>query len=116
MRVDEILNRIIAINHAWKLSRDEFGAGNAITKALRDQKSSWQASLLRDFPDWSYLRVDTDNSTDEEVLFSVRLKDTIVIDGVRRNDAEHMPERIAKELFTVSEIEVLLKNVESLNV
>lgn len=116
MLVDEVLNRIIAINHAWKLSRDEFGSGNAITKALRDQKSSWQASLLRDFPDCSYLRVDQENSSADEVLFSVRLKEPIVIDGVRRTDAEHLPERIAKELFTRSEIQFLLKNIENINV
>jgi len=115
MTVDEILNRIITINHAWKLSREEFGSSNAITKALRDQKSSWQASLLRDYPDMSYLKVDTDNSFVDEVLYSVRLKKPIIINGVTRTDAEHLPERIAKELFLESEIEVLLKKNENIN-
>ncbi|QUM81402.1 hypothetical protein HWV01_14460 [Moritella sp. 5] len=116
MNVDEVLNRIITINHAWKLSREEFGSSNAITKALRDQKSSWQASLLRDYPEMSYLKVDTDNSTADEILYSVRLKRSIVIDGVTRTDAEHLPERIAKELFYELEIEALLKNNENIHV
>jgi hypothetical protein len=56
MKINNIIERIITLNHAWKLSRDKFGGNHAITESLRLQKSSWQATLLRDFPDAAYLR------------------------------------------------------------
>ena len=47
MKFEQIIERIIAINHAWKLARDDFGKNSPITISLREQKSSWQANLLR---------------------------------------------------------------------
>lgn len=49
MTINEIVELIIAINHAWKLAREKFGAQNPITLSLREQKSSWLASLIRSF-------------------------------------------------------------------
>ncbi|MGO1246549.1 MAG: hypothetical protein ACTHY5_06805 [Oceanisphaera sp.] len=113
MNFENIIERIITLNHAWKVARDDFGAKNAITQALRLQKSSWQATLLRDFPQQAFLRRDVENSTDEEVLFSVRLVNPATINGVVRRDAEHLPERIAQQLFHPQELVNLLK-LESL--
>ena len=109
MDINNLVERIITLNHAWKIARDDFGAKNAITQALRLQKSSWQATLLRDFPQQTYLRQDLENSTDEEVLFSVRLVSPATINGVVRRDAEHLPERIAQQLFHPQELLALLR-------
>lgn len=106
--IHNILHRIISLNHAWKIARDEFGAKNNITTALRRQKASWQASLLRYYPDAAYFKQDEDN-VDGEVLLSVRLATPITIEGFPRRDAEHMPLRIAKELFTTEELKSLTR-------
>ena len=106
--VDTIVERIICLNHAWKISRETFGAKHNITESLRWQKSSWQASLLRFHSDAAYLKYDEDN-LDGETLLSVRLTRTIEINGVLRRDAEHMPLRIAEELFSVDELETLIR-------
>tara|TARA_B100000446_G_C10239549_1_gene229008 strand:+ start:100 stop:492 length:393 start_codon:yes stop_codon:yes gene_type:complete len=108
LNIHNILNRIISLNHAWKIAREDFGARNNITTALRRQKASWQASLLRYYPDAAYFKQDEDNVDGEELL-SVRLSTPITIDGSLRNDAEHMPLRIAEELFTHEELASLIR-------
>ncbi|CCN34620.1 conserved hypothetical protein [Vibrio nigripulchritudo SO65] len=108
IRFDEILERIITINQAWKLSRDEFGNDFAATKSFRDTKSSLQATLLREFPEYVYLKVATDSDDHGEAMYSVRLKNSIRINDALRTDAEHLPIRIAEELFTPQELQNLL--------
>lgn len=109
MNINSILERIITINHAWKLAREEFGAQNLITLSLREQKSSWQATLLREFPEKVYLHFDQENSTPEDKLYSVRFKTPVQLATGVRNNAEHLPERIAKKLFWESELVKLIK-------
>ncbi len=109
LKIESILERIITINHAWKLARDEYGARTPLTQSLREQKSSWQATLIRDYPKHIYLKVDTDNSSEDETLLSVRLKAPIIVGQVRRTDAEHIPLRIAKNLFWEDELKQLIK-------
>lgn len=109
MDINNVIERIITLNHAWKIARDDFGATNEITQALRLQKSSWQATLLREFPQQTFLRKDLENSNDEEVLLSVRLVKPSHVNGVLRHDAEHMPERIAQQLFYPQELSMLLR-------
>jgi hypothetical protein len=104
-----ILERIITLNHAWKISRDDFGASNPITLALRQQKSSWQATLIRAYPKQVYLKYDTDGIEDGEALFSVRVNPPITVNGFLRGDAEHLPERIAQSLFHPQELIELIK-------
>ncbi|MGF1736508.1 hypothetical protein [Photobacterium satsumensis] len=108
IRLDEILERVITVNHAWKLSKDEFGAEFGPTQSLRWTKSSLQATLLREFPSDTHLRIASDNEQHEEMLYSVRLKTPVVVNGVVRQDAEHLPARIANDIFTQEEIESLL--------
>lgn len=108
MKINNIIERIITLNHAWKVARDDFGGNHAITESLRLQKSSWQATLLRDFPDAAYLRKDNEN-TQGESLLSVRLTSPITINGSVRHDAEHIPERIAKNLFFETELTQLVR-------
>ena len=109
MNLNSILERIITINHAWKLAREEFGAQNPITLSLREQKSSWQATLIREFPDQIYLHFDQENSTPEDKLYSVRFKTPVQLATGIRTNAEHMPERIAKKLFWDNELVKLIK-------
>lgn len=109
MSITSVVERIVTINHAWKLAQEEFGSNNPITLSLRDQKSSWQATLIRDFPEQVFLRIDEENSTPEEKLFSVRLKAPLQLDHSIRTNAEHLPERIAKSLFWDSELAQLIK-------
>lgn len=110
VNLEVIIERIITINHAWKLSREEFGNDFMVTKSLRHTKSSLQATLLREFPDNIYLLFATDNELQEEEQYSVRLTTPICINGIQRVDAEHLPVRIANELFTKKEISKFLKS------
>ncbi|KHD25432.1 hypothetical protein NM09_06810 [Vibrio caribbeanicus] len=108
--LETVLERIIAVNHAWKLSREEFGQDFVATKSLRDTKSSLQATLVRDFPEDVYLKVATDSESHGETMFSVRLRKPITINDVVRVDAEHLPARIAKQIFSEHEIQKYLGN------
>ncbi|MGF1763388.1 hypothetical protein [Aliivibrio kagoshimensis] len=108
MRIDNLIERIITINHAWKLSREEFGQSFCATKSFRWTKSSLQASLLRDFPRETYLKIASDNDDHEGLMYSVRLSSPIVVNGTVRRDAEHLPGFIAEQIFTPEEITQLL--------
>ncbi|GEA51413.1 hypothetical protein VIN01S_22170 [Vibrio inusitatus NBRC 102082] len=110
--LEKVLERIVTINHAWKLSREEFGQDFVATKSLRDTKSSLQATLLREFPDDVYLRVASDSQGHDEIMYSVRLKREQEVNGRIKRDAEHLPQRIAREIFSDAEIEYFL-NYES---
>lgn len=106
---ERTLNQIIAFNHAWKQARDNYTDQSAVANALRIRKSCLQASLLREFPERCYLKLDDEN-IDGEVLFSVRLTKSITLpSGAIRNDAEHLPVRLAEELFTAEELQKLIK-------
>lgn len=100
----ELLTKIIAFNHCWKMAQQRYGNASSMARMLRDQKSILQAALLRE--DFGYLHLDPD--AEEEPLFSVRLKTPINLNGVLRIDAEHMPVRIAEEIFTEQELNKLL--------
>ena len=104
-----LVEQIVAFNHAWKSAIANFGNDSAISIMLRDRKSSLQSRLLRCFPDKTYLRPDESN-VDGEALFSVRLVQPVTLkDGTVRQDAEHLPKRLAEELFTTAEIEELCR-------
>lgn len=109
MKLVQIVDRIVAINHAWKEARDEFGPSNPITSALRYQKSSWQATLIRHYPDHISIAVDVDNSSPDELLLSIRLKEPVNLNGIVKKDAEHLPYRIAEQILLKSELERFLK-------
>ena len=106
--LEEILERVITVNHAWKLSKDEFGDKYGTTQSLRWSKSSLQATLLRDFPSETHLKVASDSEEHGELLYSVRLNKPILVNGIMRQDAEHLPARIANEIFSQQEIESFL--------
>ena len=90
VKFEEIVERIITVNHAWKLSREEFGNDFPATKSLRHTKSSLQATLLREFPDDTYLAVASDSAEQDEELYSVRLRKTLVVAGVETVSYTHL--------------------------
>ena len=103
-RLDRRVQAIIALNHAWKRQREILESNHPVALMLQSHKSSMQASLIRDFPGELYLRLDTEN-TEGEALYSVRLRQPIKLpSGGIREDAEHLPVRLAKALFTVQEL------------
>lgn len=101
---NELVSKIILFNHCWKLAQQRYGQSSGIAKMLRVQKSILQASLLRE--NHAYLKPDLE--AQEEPLFSVRLVAPMVVNGITRIDAEHLPVRIAEEFFTEQELEIML--------
>ena len=107
--IEELVGQIVAINHGWKLAIERWGNQSAISLALRQRKSSLQADLLRLWPDQVWLRVDQEAEGRE--LFSVRLgREVRLPSGVRRQDAEHMPVDVARELLTPGELQKAVRS------
>ncbi|MGF1760071.1 hypothetical protein L4D76_19455 [Photobacterium sagamiensis] len=103
----ELIDRIVAINRAWKIAQDDSCSvvSTTIAKRLQYQKSNWQVELIRSFPEKVWLKVDEENSTEKEKLFSVRFGAAVQLsDGSIKQDAEHLPKRIAIELLTEEEL------------
>lgn len=104
--MEEKVKKIISFNHAWKLAQKKYGEDSNVAGMLRRQKSSLQADLLRSNLG-VYLVIDGSNNGEE--LFSLRLPKPISINSCIRTDAEHMPVRIAKDLFTDIELTLFAK-------
>lgn len=101
--VTDLVSKIVSFNHCWKMAQQRYGNTSVIARMLRDQKSVLQAALLRE--NFAYLKPDPD--AEEEPLFSVRLNQSVVLNGVTRVDAEHMPVRLAEEFFTEHELKIM---------
>ena len=109
MRLDEQVRQIIALNHAWKRQREIHPPNDPIPMMLQARKASMQVELLRRFPGDAYLRHADDDAEHTEALYSVRLKRPLPLNGVIREDAEHLPVRIAESLLSDLELEKFLK-------
>jgi len=106
-----IVEQIITINHAWKHASERWGEMSNFANALKNQKSCLQARILREFPAETYLREDNEN-IDGEPLYSVRLTKSVFLrNGAARDDAEHMPVRVAFELFNENELRERVKKL-----
>jgi hypothetical protein len=103
-----LINKIVRFNHAWKASKDMFGDKSNISQALRDQKACLQAELLRDH-EGVYLVLDMKTES-EEPLYSIKLLQEVKLQGAYfKDDAEHIPVRVADKLFTAQELIKLIK-------
>uniref|UniRef100_UPI0040479FDA hypothetical protein n=1 Tax=Rheinheimera sp. TaxID=1869214 RepID=UPI0040479FDA len=102
--ISALVAKIVSFNHCWKMAQQRYGNTSAMARMLRDQKSVLQADLLRE--NFAYLKPDPD--AEEEPLFSVRLHQPVVLNGITRIDAEHMPVRLAEELFTEQELKIIM--------
>ncbi|MFN5873555.1 MAG: hypothetical protein ACK4WN_16280 [Aphanizomenon sp.] len=99
--IETLVNEIVALNHAWKAAVELFGDDSPLSQSARDLKGCLQVRLLQSYPDQVYLIIDKETSeTAGEELYSLRLVTPIN----NRNNAEHLPVRIAKKLLSQQEI------------
>ena len=86
----KLITKIISFNHAWKLAQQQFG------------------ELLRDHVG-TYLILDK-NTESEEPLYSVQFDSNISLpDLPYKDDAEHIPVRIAQKIFSENELLKLVR-------
>ena len=107
--IEQLVNEIIAVNHAWKEAQDLFDrADNYLANSLRDLKARLQVRLLRSYaPELVYLI--TDNNTDSDLgepLYGLRLVKSV--NG--RQDAAHMPIRVAEENLSAKELQQFVQS------
>ncbi|MDF1761812.1 MAG: hypothetical protein P1U57_00245 [Oleibacter sp.] len=108
MDVKELVGIITLYNHNWKRACEQWGSDSHIAIMLRHRKSDVQVRLLTMESGGAYLKRDFDN-LDGEPLFSVRLNSSVTLDnGMVRNDADHIPVRVAEELLSKHEISKFL--------
>lgn len=107
--ISKLVSRIHLMNKSWKIAVERFGVESPISQALRNRKSGLQVRLLREYPEKSWLQIDNETVSDEP-LFSVRLLIDDPGEYKGRIDADHLPVRIANEVFTEFEIKGLEKN------
>ncbi|MBD1213232.1 MAG: hypothetical protein H9534_10905 [Dolichospermum circinale Clear-D4] len=100
--IETLVNEIVALlNHAWKAAVELFGDDSPLSQSARDLKGCLQVRLLQSYPDQVYLIIDKETSeTAGEELYSLRLVTPIN----NRNNAEHLPVRVAKKLLSQQEI------------
>ena len=99
----DLVEEIVTVNHAWKVACELFQDVSPLAISMRDLKSRLQVHLLRcHFPE-VYLTLD--RKSEGEALYSLGLQQPIG----KRNDAEHLPVRVAKELLSTQEIERFTK-------
>jgi hypothetical protein len=98
--VEKLVNEIVAVNHAWKVSCELFGQDSPLSISSRDLKTYLQVYLLRSYaPEQVYLI--EDEEVEGEALYSLCLQKTIG----ERQYAEHLPVRVAQKIFTSQELE-----------
>ena len=107
--IEQLVTEIIAVNHAWKEAQDLFDrADNYLANSLRDLKARLQVRLLRSYaPELIYLLADNELDRDyNEPLYGLRLVKSV--NG--RQDAAHMPVRVAEENLSVEELQQFVKS------
>ncbi len=107
--IEQLVREIIAVNHAWKEAKDLLDrADNHLANSLRDLKARLQVRLLRSYaPKLVYLMTDPDpNEHYDEPLYGLRL--VKLING--RQDASHMPVRVAEENLSQQELQQFVQS------
>lgn len=106
--IETLVNEIVALNHSWKAAVELFGDDSPLSQSARDLKGCLQVRLLQSYPDQVYLIIDKESlEAAGEELYSLRL--VTPIDN--RNNAEHLPVRVAKKLLSQQEIAKLETDV-----
>lgn len=107
--IEQLIVKIIAVNRAWKESKTLFERPDTpLANSLRDLKASLQVRLLRSYaPSQVYLKVDTNPNSDyNEPLYGLQL--VRLING--RQNAAHMPIRVAQENLSAQELKQFVKS------
>ena len=94
------VEEIVAVNRAWKASQRLIGPETNMSRSFRNLKGYLQAKLLRKYPEWVYLEID-ERAESDEPLYGLKL----VQRTSDRTNAEHLPVRVAHEIFTPNEIQ-----------
>lgn len=107
--IEQLVTEIVAVNDAWKQAKELFEPPNSpLANSLRDLKARLQVRLLRSYaPELVYLLTDADTDRDyDEPLYGLQLVKSV--NG--RQDAAHMPVRVAKENLSVKELQKFVKS------
>ncbi|WP_394151544.1 hypothetical protein [Vibrio maritimus] len=103
MNLQQFVQKITAINRAWKVALDDDNPyiSEVLARRLQDQKSAWQVEFYRSFPSLVWFKADLENYPDGSV-YSVRFGDTVVVstDLDVKSNAEHIPKHLLMELLT----------------
>ncbi len=95
----QLVTQIKAVNRAWKVTGNLYGDNSPFSTSSRDLKSCLQVRLLRNYaPKQVYLIID--EKAEGEQLYGLWLRESIGY----WEDADHIPVRVAKEIFTSQEI------------
>lgn len=102
--LEQLVEEIVSVNHAWKLACDLLDQTSPLATSLRDLKTCKQVRLLQTYGTTQvYLALDPEESS--EPLYSVRLRQAIG----NRQDAEHLPVRVAEEILSPAELSQLIR-------
>ena len=105
--IEQLVLEIIAVNHAWKETKNFSDGDNYLANSLRNLKARLQVRLLRSYaPELVFLRIDTSNDEDNEPLYGLHLAESV--NG--RNDAAHMPIRVAQENLSTQELQQFVRS------
>ena len=100
----QLVEEIVAVNHAWKLACDLLEQTSPLATSLRDLKTCKQVRLLQTYGRTQvYLALDSEEAS--EPLYSLRLRQAIG----NRQDAEHLPVRVAQEILSPAELSQLIE-------
>lgn len=104
--IEQLVQEIVAVNHAWKEAKSIFeDSSSPIAASLRNLKTNLQVRLLRQYaPQHIYLREDTTDEF-EEPLYGLCLVHPIN----SCMDAAHLPIRVAQEYLSAEEIKHFMK-------
>lgn len=102
--VEQLVEEIVAVNHAWKIACDLFEETSSLAISLRDLKTCKQVRLLQSYGNTQvYLALDP--ASKGEPLYSLRLRQAL---GTRQN-AEHLPVRVAEAVLSPAELNRLIE-------
>lgn len=97
--VEQVVEEIVAVNRAWKIACELFEETSPLATSLRELKTCKQVRLLQSYgPKQVYLALDP--ASKGEPLYSLRLRQALG----SRQDAEHLPVRVAKEVLSPEEL------------
>jgi hypothetical protein len=102
--LEQLIMEIKAVNDAWKVACEVFGEDSPLSTSSRDLKTCLQVRLLQSYaPKQVYLAKDQQGNGEE--LYGLHLREPIG----NWQDANHLPVRIAKQVFTEKELKRFTK-------
>jgi hypothetical protein len=100
--IDELVNEILRVNHAWKTACDLFKRDASLSISLRGMKNRLQVQLLRLHHPKVFLEVDP---AETGIVYSLRLQSLYS----RHHNAAHLPDQVARSMLSSTELTRFLK-------